>query len=105
MVGAARERVGGNAVARGCECCDFGALPGLKPLKYRAEMPELQLSCDPLRTRHTHFWGRARNGNFHLHMAIFLTGSTGYLGGYLVAGLWSGHTDRLNVLVRAKTTR
>ena len=36
-------------------------------------------------------------------MAIFLTGSTGYLGSYLVAGLWSGHPDRLNLLVRAKT--
>ena len=36
-------------------------------------------------------------------MAIFLTGSTGYLGSYLVAGLWTGHTDRLNLLVRAKT--
>lgn len=36
-------------------------------------------------------------------MAIFLTGSTGYLGSYLVAGLFTGHTDRLNLLVRAKT--
>jgi thioester reductase-like protein len=34
-------------------------------------------------------------------MAIFLTGSTGYLGSYLVAGLWTGHADRLNLLVRA----
>ncbi|HKN23556.1 MAG TPA: SDR family oxidoreductase [Candidatus Acidoferrum sp.] len=36
-------------------------------------------------------------------MAIFLTGSTGYLGSYLVAGLFAGHQDRLNLLVRAKT--
>ncbi len=36
-------------------------------------------------------------------MAIFLTGSTGYLGSYLVAGLFTGHTDRLNLLVRAKS--
>jgi long-chain acyl-CoA synthetase len=36
-------------------------------------------------------------------MAIFLTGSTGYLGSYLVAGLFTGHSDRLNLLVRAKT--
>lgn len=36
-------------------------------------------------------------------MAIFLTGSTGYLGSYLVAGLFRGHQDRLNLLVRAKT--
>jgi thioester reductase-like protein len=36
-------------------------------------------------------------------MAIFLTGSTGYLGSYLVAGLFSGHQDRLNLLVRAKS--
>jgi len=35
-------------------------------------------------------------------MAIFLTGSTGYLGSYLVAGLFTGHADRLNLLVRAK---
>jgi long-chain acyl-CoA synthetase len=36
-------------------------------------------------------------------MAIFLTGSTGYLGSYLVAGLFSGHRDSLNLLVRAKS--
>ena len=36
-------------------------------------------------------------------MAIFLTGSTGYLGSYLVAGLLRGYPDRLNLLVRAKT--
>src|SRR5258708_40207274 len=36
-------------------------------------------------------------------MAIFLTGSTGYLGSYLAAGLFTGHADRLNLLVRAKT--
>jgi fengycin family lipopeptide synthetase D len=38
-------------------------------------------------------------------MAIFVTGSTGYLGSYLVAGLLTGHRDRLNLLVRAKTER
>ena len=36
-------------------------------------------------------------------MAIFLTGSTGYLGGYLAMGLFSGHRDSLNLLVRAKS--
>jgi len=36
-------------------------------------------------------------------MAIFLTGSTGYLGSYLVSGVLTGHPDRLNLLVRAKT--
>src|SRR5258708_28390021 len=36
-------------------------------------------------------------------MAIFVTGSTGYLGGYLAAGLLTGHRDKLNLLVRAKT--
>src|SRR5215475_3238613 len=36
-------------------------------------------------------------------MAIFLTGSTGYLGSYLAAGLFTGHRDSLNLLVRAKT--
>ena len=36
-------------------------------------------------------------------MAIFLTGSTGYLGSYLVTGLLSGHRDSLNLLVRAKS--
>ncbi len=36
-------------------------------------------------------------------MAIFLTGSTGYLGSYLAAGLFSGHRDSLNLLVRAKS--
>src|SRR5260370_32932088 len=36
-------------------------------------------------------------------MAIFLTGSTGYLGSYLARGLFRGHRDTLNLLVRAKT--
>jgi len=36
-------------------------------------------------------------------MAIFLTGSTGYLGSYLVAGLLTEHRDPLNLLVRAKS--
>jgi len=36
-------------------------------------------------------------------MAIFVTGSTGYLGSYLVAGLLTGHQDSLNLLVRAKS--
>ena len=36
-------------------------------------------------------------------MAIFLTGSTGYLGSYLAAGLFSGNKNRLNLLVRAKS--
>jgi thioester reductase-like protein len=36
-------------------------------------------------------------------MAIFLTGSTGYLGSYLATGLFRGHHDSLNLLVRAKT--
>jgi len=36
-------------------------------------------------------------------MAIFLTGSTGYLGSYLAAGIFAGYPDRLNLLVRAKT--
>ena len=36
-------------------------------------------------------------------MAIFLTGSTGYLGSYLVADLLAEHRDVLNLLVRAKS--
>jgi thioester reductase-like protein len=36
-------------------------------------------------------------------MAIFVTGSTGYLGSYLVAGLLRGYHDPLNLLVRAKS--
>ena len=35
-------------------------------------------------------------------MAIFLTGSTGYLGSYLATGLFRNHKDALNLLVRAK---
>src|SRR5713226_8009805 len=35
-------------------------------------------------------------------MALFLTGSTGYLGSYLATGLFRGHRDSLNLLVRAK---
>ena len=36
-------------------------------------------------------------------MAIFVTGSTGYLGSYLVAGLLRDHHDTLNLLVRANS--
>jgi thioester reductase-like protein len=36
-------------------------------------------------------------------MAIFLTGTTGYLGSYLAAELFTGHQDHLNLLVRAKS--
>src|ERR1700730_6919872 len=36
-------------------------------------------------------------------MAIFVTGSTGYLGSYLVAGLLREQRDMLNLLVRAKS--
>jgi thioester reductase-like protein len=35
-------------------------------------------------------------------MAIFLTGSTGYIGAHILAELLAGHADRVNVLVRAK---
>lgn len=35
-------------------------------------------------------------------MAIFITGSTGYIGAYLVAALLEGHRDSLNLLVRAR---
>lgn len=36
-------------------------------------------------------------------MAIFLTGSTGYLGSYLVVELFRAHADQLSLLVRAKS--
>jgi len=39
------------------------------------------------------------------YMAIFLTGSTGYLGSYLAAGLFSRSSEPLNLLVRAKTEK
>jgi thioester reductase-like protein len=35
-------------------------------------------------------------------MAIFVTGTTGYLGSYLAAGLLTAHRDKVNVLIRAK---
>src|SRR5258708_2269064 len=35
-------------------------------------------------------------------MAIFLTGSTGYIGGYIASGLLGGSGERLNLLVRAR---
>jgi thioester reductase-like protein len=38
-------------------------------------------------------------------MAIFLTGSTGYIGAHIAALLLEGHRDRLNLLVRAKTSQ
>src|SRR5579871_6313400 len=36
-------------------------------------------------------------------MAIFLTGSTGYLGSYLATGIFTSYRDSLNLLVRAKS--
>src|SRR6202049_2984656 len=36
-------------------------------------------------------------------MAIFVTGSTGYLGSYLIAGLLRDHRDSLNLMVRANS--
>ena len=36
-------------------------------------------------------------------MAIFVTGSTGYLGSYIVAGLLRNHRDSLHLLVRANS--
>ena len=36
-------------------------------------------------------------------MAIFLTGSTGYIGAHVASILLERHNDRLNLLVRAKT--
>jgi thioester reductase-like protein len=36
-------------------------------------------------------------------MTIFLTGSTGYLGSYIVAGLLSEYRDTMSLLIRAKT--
>jgi thioester reductase-like protein len=38
-------------------------------------------------------------------MAIFLTGSTGYIGAHILSELLTGHADRINVLVRAKDER
>lgn len=38
-------------------------------------------------------------------MAIFLTGSTGYVGAHVAALLLENHNDKLNLLVRAKTER
>jgi thioester reductase-like protein len=38
-------------------------------------------------------------------MALFLTGSTGYIGAHVLANLLSGHRDRVNLLVRAKSDR
>ena len=39
------------------------------------------------------------------HMAIFLTGATGYIGSYLAAGLLDGTANGLNLLVRAADAR
>ncbi|HEY6384417.1 MAG TPA: SDR family oxidoreductase [Candidatus Acidoferrum sp.] len=36
-------------------------------------------------------------------MAIFVTGTTGYLGSYVAAGLFTEHREALNLLVRAKS--
>src|SRR5215471_910068 len=50
-------------------------------------------------------FGRPRGsptGARQSHMAVFLTGSTGYIGAHIVAGLLENHRERLNLLVRAK---
>jgi len=38
-------------------------------------------------------------------MAIFLTGSTGYIGGHIAAGLLESGSEPLNLLIRAKSAR
>jgi thioester reductase-like protein len=38
-------------------------------------------------------------------MAIFITGSTGYLGSHVATGLLEGYGQQLNLLVRAKDQR
>ena len=38
-------------------------------------------------------------------MAIFITGSTGYLGAHVAANLLTGSGDSLNLLVRARVPR
>ncbi len=38
-------------------------------------------------------------------MAVFLTGSTGYLGAHVASNLLAGTTEQLNLLVRAKNAR
>ena len=38
-------------------------------------------------------------------MAIFITGSTGYLGAHIAAGMLENHQQKLNLLVRAKDHR
>jgi thioester reductase-like protein len=38
-------------------------------------------------------------------MAIFVTGTTGYLGSYVAAGLFTAHRDKVNLLVRAKNEK
>jgi len=38
-------------------------------------------------------------------MAILVTGATGYIGAHIVAGLLEGHSEALNLLVRAKDAR
>src|SRR5712691_5148449 len=50
--------------------------------------------------RHRWSWHSAALRPF---MAIFVTGSTGYLGSYLVAGLLRDHRDSLHLLVRANS--
>src|SRR5450432_16208 len=50
-----------------------------------------------------HEWRRANSTNRNgANVAIFLTGSTGYIGAYIAAGLLDGHREPLNLLVRAK---
>ena len=38
-------------------------------------------------------------------MAIFLTGSTGYIGAHIASNLLADHSDPLNLLVRARDRR
>src|SRR5260370_5952307 len=55
--------------------------------------------------RRTRAWSGALQSRHAVRpfMAIFVTGSTGYLGSYLAAGLLTDHREKLNLLIRAKT--
>src|SRR5260370_11473331 len=70
---------------------------GPRPRPARAPGPRLARAS---RSRLRRFKLRRSVRSF---MAIFITGSTGYLGSYLVAGLLREHRDALNLLVRANS--
>src|SRR5258708_4006679 len=86
------------------QCAHPGAAPLVLSADGRPPARIARAACAGL-VRRNRAWRAALQSRcaVRLFMAIFVTGSTGYLGSYLAAGLFNEHRDKLNLLIRAKT--